>query len=109
MLVARTFLISILWFAFAMPASAQSWRSETDYPERALREGREGNVKFRLDISEEGKVKGCQIIESSGSEDLDTESCRIMSTRVKFTPAKDASGKSVPDVYFGNISWKIPQ
>lgn len=95
--------------SFAAPALGQSWRADADYPRKALREGREGTAKFRLDISDRGKVTGCEIIESTGWEDLDEETCRLLPKKARFMPAKDASGRPIPDNYYGSITWRLPR
>lgn len=61
------------------------------YPQTAINKGIQGRVKVRLTVSEAGTVKGIQIVESSGSEILDTEAL-YLATRLKNLPALPSNG-----------------
>src|SRR5687768_3026766 len=85
----------------ATPAIAQrnlaAYIFADDYPASARRAGEEGEVAFRLVIGAEGRVDACTITRSSGSSALDSTTCRIMRSRARFTPARDAAGNRVAD------------
>jgi len=67
-----------------------------DYPARANREQRGGVVYFRLFADTSKQVAGnptngyrsgdCRIIRSSGHEDLDNETCKLLKRRAIFLP-----------------------
>ncbi len=82
--------------------------STDDYPTEALRLGHEGVVSYRLSIDPEGHVSGCDITASSGAPELDETTCRILTARATFNPARDANGQPVAFTYPGRFTWRIP-
>lgn len=82
--------------------------SDFDYPASALRAEEQGTVTMRLDVGEDGRVTGCTITGSSGSSALDGTSCSLAQRRFRFTPARDASGNSVPGMVSRTIRWSLP-
>ena len=78
-----------------------------DYPPGALRRYEQGVVGFDLDVSAEGRVTDCRVTASSGSEDLDLATCRIMRRRARFDPARDAQGNRVPDRHSSRLAWQL--
>jgi len=81
----------------------------TDYPAAALVGGEEGPVGFQLSVTPEGQISDCRITASSGSVSLDETTCRLMTERVRFTPARDAAGNPVADVKTARLRWVLPQ
>lgn len=79
-----------------------------DYPASALRARESGRVEFRLDVGLTGRVEGCTITRSSGSSALDSTTCRLMRSRARFTPARDAQGNPALARYPGAVTWKLP-
>lgn len=79
-----------------------------DYPMEAIEKEEQGTVAYRLTIGRRGGVPDCEIVESSGSEALDEQTCRILEERAHFSPARDAAGKRIPDTYSGRIRWVLP-
>jgi protein TonB len=84
------------------------WITTEDYPPRALRSGEEGLAGYRLVIASSGKVTTCEIVRSSGSPDLDRETCRLLSKRAQFAPATDNTGSKVVGTFSGSVRWDIP-
>lgn len=80
-----------------------AWITPDDYPSSALREKRQGSVGFALAIGPDGSVSRCTLTSSSGSSDLDSETCRILSQRARFEPSD--SGKTYRDA----VDWRIPE
>jgi TonB family protein len=80
----------------------------TDFPQKALAEKRQGRVRIELAISPVGAVDGCKVIESSGHTDLDTESCKIASSKAKFGPALDVTGQATAGRVQTELRWRIP-
>jgi protein TonB len=81
--------------------------SSDDYPQDALDRNEQGTTSFRLDIDARGRVTDCTIVTSSGSESLDSATCRIMKARARFRPAADQSGRAVASTFSRSITWRI--
>lgn len=79
-----------------------------DYPDPAIRAGEEGRTAFRLDVDALGRVTNCTITQSSSSTHLDEVTCRLMMTRARFLPARDASGDPMADTFSSAIQWVLP-
>jgi TonB family protein len=89
----------------AMPIAR--YITDDDYPAAAIRAGEEGTVGTALDISPEGRVTACTITRSSRSAVLDSSTCRLLRARARFTPARDSSGRPVPDRFETAHAWRI--
>lgn len=85
-----------------------NWVNTNDYPSYALKEEREGTVRFTLDVDERGRVAGCEIVGSSGSVDLDEATCSNVQKRARFEPATDASGAAIRSTFTNSVRWQIP-
>jgi TonB family protein len=79
-----------------------------DYPAAALRAGQQGTVGYRLAVDRNGRVTNCVVTSSSGTWSLDSVTCRLVTERARFTPARNAKNKRVADVVHGRIQWRIP-
>lgn len=86
-----------------------SYFSDDDYPVAALRNDEQGVVAFSLTISPEGRVSRCTITSSSGSASLDETTCRILTERARYTPARDAAGRPTEGADHGRIAWRLPE
>lgn len=69
---------------------SQSWASTNDYPSIALMREHEGVAEFKAMVSDDGRVKDCEIIKSTGHSELDDATCTNVKRRGKFDPATDA-------------------
>ena len=85
-----------------------SYLSADDYPAAALRNNEQGVVTFQLDVEPTGRVGGCQVLQSSGSATLDSTTCRIMRSRVRYMPARNARGEAVADRDRAVVRWALP-
>jgi protein TonB len=82
--------------------------SADDYPASAQSSGAEGTVRASLTIGPDGRVTGCNIIQSSGNGSLDSTTCNILRRRAKFTPARDSSGNATSDTNTTpSIVWRL--
>ena len=79
-----------------------------DYPAEALAKGEQGTVHFRLSIGTDGRVSQCAVTQSSGHLSLDQTTCRIMSDRARFRPARDADGKPTTGTAESRVTWRLP-
>lgn len=89
--------------------SLQALYTELDYPSAAVRAGEQGTVAFQLRVGTHGRVADCRITASSGSETLDSATCRILAERAVFEPARDPWGNPAIGGLNGRIVWSIPQ
>jgi protein TonB len=89
-------------------ANLASLFSDEDYPASALRNNESGTTGFRLEVGPNGRVSGCQVTSSSGSSALDSATCRLLTSRARFTPAHDSSGQPTSDTVSSRIVWRIP-
>jgi protein TonB len=80
-----------------------------NYPPAAIRAGAQGRVVARLSVGADGRVTDCSVTSSSGNDDLDSTTCRIAKSRVRFSPAKDDSGNSIASTYTLPVRWVLPQ
>lgn len=79
-----------------------------NYPPDAIRAGAQGRVVARLSVGTDGRVTDCSITASSGNESLDSTTCRIARSRVRFSPAKDDSGNAIASTYTLPVRWVLP-
>lgn len=93
----------------ASPAKAiapGSWFSPDDYPVDARKAGKEGTVRFEVNVDASGKPTACRIVSTSGSTSLDEATCRSVIAKGQFTPAT-LQGKPVASTYTSNTTWKL--
>ena len=81
--------------------------SVDDYPAAALRAEEQGAVGFSLDVDASGRVMACTVTSSSGFSILDSTTCRLMTMRARFRPARDSDGGPTADRAIGRIVWRI--
>ncbi len=79
-----------------------------DYPMAAIRRNEAGTVTTDLAVSAEGQVAACTVVESSGSSDLDVTTCRVLTQRARFNPARDRSGAAITGHYTKRVRWVLP-
>jgi protein TonB len=89
-------------------ANLASYVSDADYPASAMRGGAEGTTHFTLNVGADGRVTGCTVTASSGSSALDAATCKIMRSRARFQPARDADGRPTTDSVSNRIRWVLP-
>ncbi len=85
------------------------WVTTNDYPQSAIRGREEGVVKFRLSVGTNGRVTGCEVTGSSGTEALDQAACAKLMLRGRFEPASDSTGALVAGSYTGAVRWQLPK
>ncbi|TMJ18173.1 MAG: energy transducer TonB [Alphaproteobacteria bacterium] len=96
------------FFPSRATADIPSLFSKNDYPRAAFQAHQQGTTSYHIWIDGEGSVTGCTIVQSSGSAELDETTCRIITERARFHPARDAKGRVAPDEYSGRVHWVIP-
>ncbi|MFV0624389.1 energy transducer TonB [Sphingomonas sp. ac-8] len=78
---------------------------DSDYPRAARRARVEGSVTVRFTVGTDGSATGCRIARSSGSAELDTATCRLIETRYRYAPARDAAGRAVAELRGWRQDW----
>ena len=82
---------------------------DSDYPEQAIMEGASGYTRMMLMIDEQGALKDCMVVETSGIASFDAMACGILIERAaKFRPALDTAGKPIRSVYTLGFRWVMP-
>jgi hypothetical protein len=66
-----------------------------DYPTAAVAMKPRTSVQYQLLVDDKGAIAGCDALSPSGAQVIDTTGCQVLAGKVKFRPAKDASGKPV--------------
>lgn len=84
------------------PAEIARFFGADAYPPAAMRAGAQGGVTVRVTVGEDGRVTDCAVTTSAGNDDLDSTTCRIMRSRVRF--GAGAAGRVVERT----IDWKLP-
>lgn len=85
------------------------WITDSDYRGSWINRGYSGVAGFALEIGANGRVNDCRITASTGHAALDAATCRLLTDRAQFNPAKDTSGNSVAGTYRSSVNWKIPE
>lgn len=80
----------------------------TDYPDSALRAGHQGVVRFRAVIDPSGRIAHCDIVLSSGFEDLDDLTCLLVKKRIKASPARGSDGAATYSTLSSGATWLLP-
>lgn len=82
-----------------------TWLNSKDYPIKMAYGGESGIIEFRLDVDEAGKVVGCHTRQVSRSPEFADVTCKLLTTRAKLAPARDASGKPVKAFFVSSVYW----
>lgn len=80
--------------------------SQIKYPEQAFKENISGRVTLQFVICKDGKVRGTRILRSSGSELLDNEALRVISSSPEWEPGK-VKGKPVDVTFTYPVVFKL--
>lgn len=83
------------------------WFPADSYPEAAKVAAQEGRTDFSLEIDAKGHIMTCNIVNSSGSELLDTTTCSQLILNGRFEPARDAQGRAVAGRWESAMRWRL--
>ena len=86
-----------------------SYASANDYPDGAARAGVMGDVHALVAVSAEGRATDCRIVRSIGRRDLDEMTCKILTARVRYVPAKTKAGEAVDAPFYYAFRWELPK
>ena len=78
-----------------------------DYPVGPLRAHIGGTVTIRYVITDRGRVTQCRVVRSSGNGELDATTCRLVTERFRFRPARDGAGRRIADELTEDHSWVV--
>jgi periplasmic protein TonB len=65
-----------------------------------------GRVLIRVQVQVDGRATDCRVDQSSGNREIDQETCRLVTTRLRFRPARDTSGRPVV-AWYGYIQQPV--
>ena len=82
------------------------WVTANDYPTHRYIEG---TAKAELMVGINGRITQCDIVQSAGDAALDKATCRNLSRRARFIPAKNDIGEAVSGTYSVTTRWEIPE
>lgn len=85
-----------------VPINRAAWVSSDDYPPEAQRADEQGKVGYRLQVGSDGRVGGCEVVQSSGSAALDASTCVLLTRRARFRAGVSGTFESV-------ITWSLPE
>jgi protein TonB len=94
--------------ARSLTGSLQGLISSDDYPPSALDNNEQGSVQVTLTIGPNGRVTGCSP-SGSASSTLKSATCRLLTSRARFSPAQDANGNPTTSSYSQTIVWRIAE
>ena len=83
------------------------WMNSADYPTDMVRQGGNGLVQFRLDISETGSIAGCHVQARTNPDAFADLSCKLISKRARFNPALDRDGKPIKSYFVNSVRWTM--
>jgi protein TonB len=79
-----------------------------DYPTSLVGGPSPGPVTVRLAVAANGRAAGCVIVKSSGAAALDVATCRLLISRARFIPARDADGNPTEGEASATLVWTAP-
>jgi TonB family protein len=79
-----------------------------DYPARALRSHEEGRTTVSVHVDASGRPVGCAVTGSSGYDDLDRATCRLLLGRARYYPATARTGRPVEADVTQSVMWRMP-
>lgn len=85
------------------------WFPIDSYPPQARALGQEGRTAFALDIDALGRITQCRVLETSGSDLLDSATCTQAIINGRFRPARDAAGTPVARAWQSAMRWKLAE
>jgi protein TonB len=78
----------------------------SDFPASAKGAGRL-RIGVRYAVAPSGSVDQCEIIQPSGYPEVDAMTCRVITERYRFRPARDGEGVPITEVLEEDYSWRM--
>lgn len=80
---------------------------DSDYPRSAKRAGAQGSVAIGFVVRIDGRVEQCEILSSSGNDELDATTCRLVEKRFRYRSARDGAGNPVASRARTVYTWSL--
>jgi TonB family protein len=94
----------------ALPITpVNSWFRADDFPVAAVMGATSGTVVARFTVNASGGVSNCEAVGSSGSKDLDQQTCRSILAYGRYQPAIGPSGAAVASQIVVTVNWVAPR
>lgn len=90
------------------PRNGSEWIQAGDFG-RLPRLSGDGVLTFSLLVDAKGEVEECSVLKSSGSRQLDAQTCRLLQRRARFDPATDANGFATKATYSSQVEFAVAQ
>ena len=91
--------------AMASIGNPSEWIKQSDYPSSAAANHAEGISKIKVTVETNGLASHCEVVKSSGFDDLDQAACTALLARARFRPATDAAGMPIVKTWSQSINW----
>jgi protein TonB len=89
----------------SLSGSLQGLIRNEDYPQSAIDNNEQGTVTVTLTVGPTGRVVGCS--PSGGTATLRNATCRMISSRARYSPAQDANGNPTTATTTGTVTWRL--
>lgn len=83
----------------------ERWLRSGDYPTKAMNNGDQAVVNFRLVVDADGTPTRCAIQTSTRSPEFTALTCQLIMKRARFAPARDSGGSPVASYYVNSVRW----
>jgi protein TonB len=80
---------------------------DKDYPRASAQAGVGGTVSVRFAVEPNGRADDCVVTHSSGHEDIDEATCRLIEQRFRYRPGTDRAGRPVRTFLVEKHTWSI--
>jgi hypothetical protein len=87
------------------PLHREMWISQATLTELSSYAPRGSETVFKLTVDQDGSVTNCEIIEGSGSVQVDQAVCVIISQKAQFIVSRDGTGNPRPAFYTNRVRW----
>ena len=84
-------------------ATSSDWLRPGDISPGALALATADRLRFRLTIDELGTPSNCEVLETSGSTELDGSICNLLLTRASFESGRNSAGEPVVSTYTSSV------
>ena len=92
-------------FTAVVATNQKDWLSDDNFSDRALGMGHKGIVEADIFVDASGAPKACYVVMSSGSRDLDGQTCAGPMHKGRFIPARDVAGQPTDGIYRYRTVW----
>lgn len=93
----------------AIPIGWDAWFTPDDYPLDAIRNETEADSVIAWIVDLDGRVSDCRAMRTAGSEIFDAQACRVVTTKGRYLPPTDATGRPATSRDGRRIRWRLPK